>query len=108
MARIGKSIIRVKGKIKKDETVLIKTRIIHPNANGLQKDDKGKTIPRLNIEKIDVFFGSDKVIALHATAALSKNPMFNFNMRLVRSDVLRVIWTDINGKSFEQTKSIRI
>lgn len=71
----------------------------HPMETGLRKDDKGLTPPAHFIQSFAVSLNGKPLIDGQLNTAVSKNPLFTFRARGIKSgDRLGVAWTDNLGE----------
>lgn len=70
----------------------------HPMETGQRRDDNGKTIPALFIQTFSVQHNGKPLIEGQLNTSISKNPLFTFKARGIRSgDRLTVNWVDSSG-----------
>ena len=68
------------------------------NSSGLRKDDKGQTLPAQFIQSFTVSLNGKPIIDGQLNTSISKNPLFTFKARGVKSgDKLAVTWVDNTG-----------
>ncbi len=108
MVETGNRAIRLPSRYAKDEVIEVKTRIIHPNHNGRRKYKDEGYIAKYYVRTIEIYYGEDRVISVHASAALSQNPYFTFTLKATRSAPLRVVWVDTRGQEFIETVDISV
>jgi len=99
---------RVPKKVKKGQTVEIKTLISHKMETGLRKDSKGKTIPRDIVNKFVATYNGKQVFASDWYAAISANPFLAFYLRPMESGTLEMSWTDDGGKVYKESAKIEV
>lgn len=76
----------------------IRVLLQHPMETGLRRDDKGQTFPPHFIQGFSIFLNGELLIDGQLNTAISKNPLFAFKARGIRSgDKLSVTWTDNTG-----------
>ena len=89
--------IKIRAQMQGDITDL---RILmqHPMETGLRKDDKGQTLPAQFIQSFTVSLNGKPIIDGQLNTSISKNPLFTFKARGVKSgDKLAVTWVDNTG-----------
>ena len=70
----------------------------HPMETGLRKGDKGQTLPAQFIQSFTVSLNGKPIIDGQLNTSISKNPLFTFKARGVKSgDKLAVTWVDNTG-----------
>lgn len=70
----------------------------HPMESGLRKDETGKTFPAHFIQTFSVSLNGKPVIEGQLNTSVSKNPLFTFRARGIRSgDKIAVAWKDNQG-----------
>ena len=109
MPNLGKTAVRLPRGYAKGDIVEVKTRILHPNHNGRRRvPDTDLYIAEYYVNRIDVFYGGERVVGIDTSGAIAQNPYFTFTMRLTHSAPLRVVWKDTKGKVFEDTVEVRV
>lgn len=72
----------------------------HPMETGQRKDDKGHTFPMHFIRTFTVSLNGKAIIDGQLNTSISKNPLFTFKARGIKSgDKLSVTWIDNAGES---------
>ena len=70
----------------------------HLMETGLRKDDKGQTLPAQFIQSFTVSLNGKPIIDGQLNTSISRNPLFTFKARGVKSgDKLAVTWVDNTG-----------
>lgn len=70
----------------------------HPMETGQRKDEKGQTLPMHFIQTFSVLHNGKLLIDGQLNTSVSKNPLFTFKARGIKSgDKISVNWTDNNG-----------
>ena len=70
----------------------------HPMETGQRKDEKGQTLPMHFIQIFSVLHNGKLLIDGQLNTSVSKNPLFTFKARGIKSgDKISVNWTDNNG-----------
>ena len=104
---IGKAKVRVPRKVKVGDTVEIKALIRHPMETGFRKNKKtGKKIPAHFIDSVLVTFKGETVLESTWGAAISKDPMIAFFLKVDSSGPLVITWKDNKGGVFSSTKQV--
>jgi sulfur-oxidizing protein SoxZ len=101
--------VKVPKSAKKGDVILIKTLAPHKMETGQRKNKKtGKKIPRLIINKIAVTFNGKEVVSADLHPAISANPYFAFNYKVMESGTFKFTWTDDKGKAVTVSKSMNV
>lgn len=95
---MAKSTIKLRTKEKKG-LVQVKALITHPMHTGLRRDSKGEKIPAHYINKVVVEANGEPVMTADWTGSISKNPFISFSYKGEKSDMVKLTWTDNQGKS---------
>lgn len=70
----------------------------HPMETGQRKDDKGQSLPIHFIQTFTVSLNGKPIIDGQLNTSISKNPLFAFKARGIKSgDKLTVAWLDNSG-----------
>ena len=89
--------IKIRAQIQGDITE-VRILMQHPMETGLRKDDKGQTLPAQFIQSFTVSLNGKPIIDGQLNTSISKNPLFTFKARGVKSgDKLAVTWADNTG-----------
>ena len=98
--------VRVPRKIKKGDTVTIKTLIAHKMETGVRRNKKtGKLIPRKIINSFEARIDGKTVFKAALHPAVSANPYISFTISPEKSGAIEFVWTEDGGKTF--TKSAK-
>jgi sulfur-oxidizing protein SoxZ len=80
------------------EVTDIRILMQHPMETGQRKDDKGQTFAMHFIQTFTVSLNGKAIIDGQLNTSISKNPLFTFKARGIKSgDRLTVAWTDNLG-----------
>ena len=80
------------------ETTDIRILMQHPMETGQRKDDKGQTFAMNFIQTFTVHLNGKPIIDGQLNTSISKNPLFTFKARGVKTgDKLSVSWIDNTG-----------
>ena len=72
--------------------------VMHPMETGQRKDDKGQSLPMHFIQTFTVNLNGKPIIDGQLNTSISKNPLFTFKARGIKSgDKLTVAWVDNSG-----------
>ena len=89
--------IKIRAQIQ-GEVTEVRILMQHPMETGLRKDDKGQTLPAQFIQSFTVSLNGKPIIDGQLNTSISKNPLFTFKARGVKSgDKLAVTWVDNTG-----------
>lgn len=82
------------------ETADIRVLLQHPMETGQRKDDKGQLVAAHFIQTFTISLNGKLLLDGQLNTAISKNPLFAFKTRGIRSgDRLTVSWTDNLGEA---------
>lgn len=98
-----------RGRIEPDQLIHVQLKIRHPNRTGLAFRD-GEFVREsdpFHLERMDVFYGPDRVSRFEMTSALSDDPFITFALRANREAPLRVLLVNNRGQQFEAAHPIR-
>ncbi len=108
MAKI-KPRVKVPRSASKGEVITIKTLINHKMESGQRKDSKtGEKIPRKIINKFVAEFNGKPVFATDILPAVSANPYFEFNAKVMETGTFAFKWTDDDGTVYSTEKKIKV
>jgi sulfur-oxidizing protein SoxY len=97
-----------RGRIAADEIIHAQVKMRHPNLTGQPLD--GRLVPvseQLRLEKMEVFYGRDRVSRFAMTSALSDDPFITFSLLARREGTLGIVLVNNRGQRFEATHEIR-
>lgn len=97
------------GRITPDQPIDVQIKTKHPSRTGLV-DREGTFVQAsdpLYLNRMDVFYGNERISQFTMTSALSDNPFIAFRLRAPREGLLRVVLTNNRGQRFEATHPIR-
>ena len=90
------------------EVITIKTLISHKMESGQRKGKDGKIIPRQIINKFTCEFNGKPVFSCDIEPAISANPYFEFNAKVMESGSFKFTWLDDNGETYAIDRSITV
>lgn len=91
--------IKIRAQLQGDITD-IRVLLQHPMETGQRRDDKGQTISAHYIQTFQVRLNNQKLVDGQLNTSISKNPLFTFRARGLKSgDKLTVAWTDNLGEN---------
>ena len=99
--------VKLPATVKKGEPFEIKTLISHPMETGQRKDDQGKVIPRMIINKLVCRFNGEEVFSAELAPAISANPYLSFFTVVNDSGKFEFEWTDDEGKKYAFAQAIK-
>ena len=89
------------------DVVIFQAITIHPMDTGFQKDKhSGQIKPRFFVETLQIFYNDKEVCSFDFEVSASPNPKVKFPLRIEKAGVVRALWKDNYGNSFE--KSVKI
>jgi sulfur-oxidizing protein SoxZ len=90
------------------EVITIKTLISHKMESGQRKDKEGKVIPREIINKFSCEFNGKPVFSCDIEPAISANPYFEFNAKVMESGTFKFTWVDDTGEVYAHEQDIQV
>ena len=106
MASDVKPRVKIPDKATPGETITIKTLISHPMESGQRRDRDGKVVPRSIINRFICEFSGETVIDIALEPAVSSNPYFAFEAKVLESGLFRFTWFDDDGSVHETVREI--
>jgi len=98
MANSERVKVRIPAKAGKDETIEIRTQVIHDMESGQRKDSAGRTIPRRIITKFTCTWNAEPIISADWHQAVSANPFSSFFAVATESGRIQLTWWDEAGE----------
>lgn len=108
MATVSKPRVKLPKTAQSGEVIVIKTLISHDMESGLRKDKDGNLIPRQIINSFTCTFNGQPVFSCDVDRAVSANPYFEFNAKVMESGTFAFTWVDDNGSVYTDEKAIEI
>ncbi|HHN66758.1 MAG TPA: thiosulfate oxidation carrier complex protein SoxZ [Thermopetrobacter sp.] len=106
---MAKARVKVPGKAKAGEVILIKTLIRHKMESGNRKDKKtGQKIPRHIIDKFTAKYNGEVFFSSDWEGGVSANPYCSFNCKVDKSGAFEFIWHDEKGEEFKAEAKIEV
>ena len=90
------------------DIITIKTLISHKMESGQRKDKQGNLIPRKIINKFSCEFDGKPVFSCDILPAISANPYFEFNAKVMESGTFKFTWVDDSGDVYTTEKPIEV
>jgi len=91
------------------EIVTIKALINHSMESGQRRDrETGERIPRMIIHTFEANFNGNEIVKFDMQGAVSRDPFFEFTMKVPSEGDVNFKWTDDEGSVFETSKPIKI
>jgi len=90
------------------DVIAIKTLISHKMESGQRKDGDGNVIPRDIINSFKAEFNGQLVFEAVIDPAVSANPYFEFNARVMESGTFTFTWVDDSGEVVTLDKPIEV
>ncbi|MEO3430475.1 thiosulfate oxidation carrier complex protein SoxZ [Pelagibius sp. CAU 1746] len=90
------------------EVITIKTLISHKMESGQRKDKDGNVIPRQIINKFTCEFEGKPVFSCDLDPAISANPYFEFNAKVMESGTFKFTWVDDSGDVYTHEQGIEV
>jgi len=106
---IGRPMLRV-GKVgRPGEIVEVRTKVNHNSYTGLVQ--QGRRIvrerPEFFVKQLRVYLDQRLVSDFQLTSAVSPNPLFRFPLKLSRPGVLRVVFVNNEGETWETSQPVQ-
>jgi sulfur-oxidizing protein SoxZ len=100
--------MRVPTPTKKGEIVTVRTLITHP-MEIMRRDKAGKVIDKNYnfVYKVVATYNGKKILEVETTQSVSQNPLFAFPLKVDEPGVLKIAFTDTQGKTYEGTAEIK-
>lgn len=92
----------------KGETIEIKALIQHAMESGFRRGSRGEAIARDIITRFECEYNCEQVFAADFHPAIAANPILTFYMIADESGEIVFTWTDQDGQSWSDRKSIRV
>jgi sulfur-oxidizing protein SoxZ len=105
MARV---LISLQQRVKRGETLEIKTLIAHPMETGYRLDNKGGTIPRDIINRFVCTYNGVEIFRAELFPAIAANPFIAFFTVATESGELVFSWTDDHGQTQREARQITV
>lgn len=91
--------IKIRATLKGD-TADVRVLMNHPMETGQRKDASGNVVPMHFIQEVVVKVNGKIMVEGQISQAVSRNPVFSFRLKAVRSgDRLEISWLDNRGDS---------
>lgn len=90
------------------EVIELKALIQHDMESGFRRGSRGEAIPRDIITRFECRYNSELVFAADFNPAIAANPILTFYTKATESGELEFRWTDQNGASWSDRKSISV
>ncbi|PJI38011.1 thiosulfate oxidation carrier complex protein SoxZ [Ferrovibrio sp.] len=100
--------IRIPQGIQRGDVIEIKTMISHPMESGQRKDDGGRIIPRMIVNRMTVTLNGRQVFEARLEPAVSANPYVSFFLKCTQSGRLDFTWTDDNGGLYKASRDLTV
>ena len=85
----------------------VRVLMVHPMETGLRKDNDGKLVPMHFIQEISVRVNGKVMLEGQISQAVSRNPVFSFRLKGVKSgDKLEIAWLDNRGERSQTEAAI--
>lgn len=103
----GQVRIRVPEKIKAGEVVIVRALVTHPMEIMAFKDGKPVQKSYDYINKVEATYNGKKVFEAVTTQAVSQNPFVSFALRVDAPGVVKIMFHDTQGKTYEGQADIK-
>ncbi len=107
--------LRLPAAIRKGDIIDVKVKIRHPSRTGLRLIEEAKTPferfvrerPAVYIERVEVFYGSDRISIFELNSSTSDDPLLHFKLKADKEGPVRVVVKNNQGETFESIAQIR-
>ena len=99
--------IRVPEKIKAGEVVTVRALVTHPMEIMAFKDGKPVEKNYNFIHKVEATYNGKKVFEAATTQAVSQNPFISFPVKVDAPGVVKILFHDTQGKTYEGQVEIK-
>lgn len=93
---------------KSGEIIEIKALIQHAMESGFRRGSRGELIPRDIITRFECRLDDELIFAADFHPAIAANPILTFYAVARQSGTFQFTWTDQNGESWNDSKSITV
>lgn len=100
--------VKLPKKASAGDVITVKTLISHRMESGQRKDKAGKLIPRQIINKFTCAFNGQVVFSCDIDPAISANPYFEFNVKVMESGTFTFTWVDDDGATYTHEQAIEV
>jgi len=100
--------IRIPKIAKKGEVIQIRTLVSHVMESGQRRDEAGKPIPRMIINRFTCTFNGKPVFACDMEPAIAANPYLEFFAKVAESGTFRFTWTADDGAIVSASEKITV
>lgn len=90
------------------EVIELKALIQHPMESGFRRGSRGEVIPRDIITRFECTYNQELVFSADFNPAVAANPILTFYTVATETGELEFRWTDQNGESWSDRKSITV
>ena len=100
--------IKVPGRAKKGEAVLLRAKLEHPMETGWRRNAAGVTVPRKRIHKFVCEFEGQEVFRADLHSGVSADPYLAFFAKATKSGGFRFKWFEDGGQVYEKTATMEV
>ena len=91
----------------KGDVAEVRVLMIHPMETGQRKDANGSILPMHFIQEVTVRVNGRVMLEGQISQAVSRNPVFSFRLKGVKSgDKLEIAWLDNRGERSQSVTAI--
>lgn len=103
----GQVRIRLPEGIKQGDVITVRVLVTHPME--VMSFDKGKPVEKNYdfINRVEAVYNGKKVFEAETTQAVSQNPFFSFPLKVTAPGVVKVLFHDTQGKTYEGQAEIK-
>lgn len=107
--RLGRPMLRVGKNVRPGEVLEVRAKVDHNSYTGLVMRG-GKIVrerPEFFVKRMSVYLDRQLVSDFQLTSAVSPNPLIRFPLKVSRAGVLRVVFVNSEGQTWEVTQPIQ-
>ncbi len=103
----GQVRIRLPEAIKQGDVITVRVLVTHPMETMAFKDGKPVEKNYDFIHRVEALYNGKKVLEAETTQAVSQNPFFSFPLKVTAPGVVKIIFHDTQGKTYEGQAEIK-
>lgn len=100
--------VKVPGRVKKGEVVLLRAKLKHPMETGWRKNAAGETVPRKRIHKFVCEFEGEEILRADIHSGVSADPYLAFFAKALKSGSFRFRWIEDGGHVYEKSAVMEV
>ena len=101
--------IFIPAKISSSAPVRVRALITHP-MDPVERDASGQMIEKnyIYVHTVRVFFDDEEILTAYPGQSVSTNPLFSFNVRILKSGLLKVVFEDTADAKYQAEKRVQV